>query len=138
MPTDSKVPLIELRIDSRAVLAPDELDRITRQLRSDLSELQVESVEFHRDGNLPSGAKGAEAALALGSLAVAVLPTAIPKLIEFLRDWLLRGENRTLKLKLQVGGNSAEIECNPSAVAVNDIELLVGKLTGVLGKTANT
>jgi len=69
---------------------------------------------------------------------VAVLPVAIPKVIEFLRDWLMRGENRTLKLKLQVGGNSAEIECNPSLVATNDIELLVGKLTGVLGKPANT
>src|SRR5882724_12931222 len=124
MPTDTSVPLLQLQVDSGSILPPDELDRITRQLRRDLSDLEVESVEF-TPSNLPSGAKSAEA-VALGSLAVAVLPVAIPKVIEFLRDWLMRGENRTLKLKLQVGGNSAEIECNPNAVAANDIELLVG------------
>jgi len=137
MPTDTSIPLLNLQVDSGNVLVPDELDRVTRQLRRDLTELNIESVEFPRGANLPSGAKSAEA-VALGSLAVAVLPVAIPKVIEFLRDWLMRGENRTLKLKLQVGGNSAEIECNPSMVATNDIELLVGKLTGVLGKPANT
>lgn len=137
MPTDTSIPLLNLQVDSGNVLDPDELDRVTRQLRSDLAELNVESVEFPHSTNVPAGAKSAEA-VALGSLAVAVLPVAIPKVIEFLRDWLMRGENRTLKLKLQVGGNSAEIEYNPSTVATNDIELMVGKLTSVLGKPANT
>ena len=137
MPTDTCVLPLQLQVDSGNQLSPDELDRVTRQLRRDISALDVESVELSRGANVPQGAKSAEA-VALGSLAVAVLPVAIPKIIEFLRDWLMRGENRTLKLKLQVGGNSAEIECNPSLVATNDIELLVGKLTGVLGKPANT
>ncbi len=137
MPTDTSIPLLNLQVDSGNVLAPDELDRVTRQLYRDLSDLNVESVEFPHSSNVPAGAKSAEA-VAFGSLAVAVLPVAIPKVIEFLRDWLMRGENRTLKLKLQVGGNSAEIEYNPSTVAANDIELMVGKLTGVLGKPANS
>jgi hypothetical protein len=137
MPTDTSVPLLQLQVDSGNQLSPDELDRVTRRLRRDLSELDVESVELSRGAKVPKGAKSAEA-VALGSLAVAVLPVAIPKVIEFLRDWLMRGENRTLKLKLQVGGNSAEIECSPSLVATNDIEVLVGKLTGVLGKPAST
>jgi hypothetical protein len=133
MPTDSSVPL-QLQVDSGNLLTPDELDRVTRSLRRALSEQDVQSVEFARDANVPSGAKSAEA-VALGSLAVAVLPVAIPKVIEFLRDWLMRGENRTLKLKLQVGGNSAEIEYNPGSVTTNEIEALAGKLTGALGKT---
>jgi len=133
MPTDTSIPL-QLLIDSGNVLTPDELDRVTRSLRRDLSEQDVQSVEFLRDAVVPSGAKSAEA-VALGSLAVAVLPVAIPKVIEFLRDWLMRGENRTLKLKLQVGGNSAEIEYNPGSVTTNEIEALAGKLTGALGKT---
>jgi len=137
MPTDTSVPLLHLQVDSGNQLSPDERDRVTRRLRRDLSELDVESVELSRGAKVPKGAKSAEA-VALGSLAVAVLPVAIPKVIEFLRDWLMRGENRTLKLKLQVGGNSAEIECSPSLVATNDIEVLVGKLTGVLGKPAST
>jgi len=137
MPTDTGVPLLHLQVDSGNQLSPDERDRVTRRLRRDLSELDVESVELSRGAKVPKGAKSAEA-VALGSLAVAVLPVAIPKVIEFLRDWLMRGENRTLKLKLQVGGNSAEIECSPSLVATNDIEVLVGKLTGVLGKPAST
>jgi len=133
MPTDSSIPL-QLQVDSGNLLTPDELDRVTRSLRRALSEQDVQSVEFARDVNVPSGAKSAEA-VALGSLAVAVLPVAIPKVIEFLRDWLMRGENRTLKLKLQVGGNSAEIEYNPGSVTTNEIEALAGKLTGALGKT---
>jgi len=137
MPTDTGIPRIQLQIDSDNQLLPDELDRLTRLLRRDLSELEVESVEFTHSSSVPTGAKSVEA-VALGSLAIAVLPVAIPKVIEFLRDWLMRGENRTLKLKLQVGGNAAEIECNPSTIATNDIELLVAKLTGALGKPANT
>jgi len=137
MPTDTGLPVLHLQIDPADSLTPDELDQTTRRLRRDLSDLDVESVEFPRSSSVPAGAKSAEV-LALGSLAVAVLPVAIPKVIEFLRDWLMRGENQTLKLKLQVGGNSAEIECNPKLVATNDIEVLVGKLTGALGKPANT
>ena len=133
MPTETNIPL-QLQVDASDVLTPDELDRITRRLRSDLLELDVQSIEFSRDARVPTGAKSAEA-VALGSLAVAVLPVAIPKLIEFLRDWLMRGENRTLKLKLQVGGNSAEIEYAPCSVTTNEIEALAGKLTGALGKT---
>ena len=133
MPTEISIAL-QLQVDSGNVLTPDELDRVTRSLRHDLSELDVQSVEFSRDAKVPAGAKSAEA-VALGSLAVAVLPVAIPKVIEFLRDWLMRGENRTLKLKLQVGGNSAEIEYNPGSVSTNEIEALAGKLTGALGKT---
>src|SRR5689334_9865504 len=125
MPTEASIPL-QLQVDSGNVLTSDELDRITRRLRRDLSELDIQSVELSRDANVPSGAKSAEA-LALGSLAVAVLPVAIPKVIEFLRDWLMRGENRTLKLKLQVGGNAAEIEYNPGSVSMNEIEALAGK-----------
>jgi len=137
MPTDTGVPLLHLQVDSGNQLSPDERDRVTRRLRRDLSELDVESVELSRGAKVPKGAKSAEA-VALGSLAVAVLPVAIPKVIELLPDWLMRGDNRTLKLKLQVGENSAEIECSPSLVATNDIEVLVGKLTGVLGKPAST
>ncbi|HEY6182081.1 MAG TPA: hypothetical protein VIW67_07540 [Terriglobales bacterium] len=133
MPTEISIAL-QLQVDSGNVLTPDELDRVTRSLRHDLSEQDVQSVEFSRDAKVPAGAKSAEA-VALGSLAVAVLPVAIPKVIEFLRDWLMRGENRTLKLKLQVGGNSAEIEYNPGSVSTNEIEALAGKLTGALGKT---
>ena len=133
MPTENSIPL-QLQVDSGSVLTCDELDRITRSLRRDLSEQDVQSVEFARDAKVPAAAKSAEA-VALGSLAIAVLPVAIPKVIEFLRDWLMRGENRTLKLKLQVGGNSAEIEYNPGSVTTNEIELLAGKLTGALGRT---
>ena len=131
MPTDTNA-LLHLQIDSGNSLSPDELDQLTRQLRRDLCDLDVESVDFSRSTDIPTGAKSAEV-MALGSLAVAVLPVAVPKVIEFLRDWLLRGENRTLKMKLQVSGNSAEIEFNPTTIGTNDIELLAKKLTGVLG-----
>jgi hypothetical protein len=124
-----------LQVDAQTEIAPDELDHLVRQLRREISELEVESVEPVRQNTIPAGAKGAEA-LTLGALAVVLLPPLLPKLVEFLQNWLLRGENRNVKVKLQVQGNAVEVEYAPSAMSPSDIQRLVAKLTGALGKPA--
>ena len=53
-----------------------------------------------------------------------------------LQNWLLRGENRNVKVKLQVQGNAVEVEYAPSAMSPCDIQGLVAKLTGALPKPA--
>jgi hypothetical protein len=135
MATESSLSTLYLQVDAQTEIAPDELDHLVRQLRRDLSELEIESVEPVRQNTVPAGAKSAEA-LTLGSLAVVLLPTFLPKLVEFLQNWLLRGENRNVKVKLQVQGNAVEVEYAPSTMSPSEIQGLVAKLTGALGTPA--
>jgi len=130
--TSTGAATIFLHIDSNSELGADELDERARHLRRDLSELDVESVTAVAEGPAPAGAKSAEA-LALGSLAVVVLPTLLPKVVEFLQNWLLRGENRRVKMKLQVRDKSVELEYAPGVMSSSDVQHLVAKVAGALG-----
>ena len=87
----------------------EELDRLARQLLNEVRELEVESADLVTTGPAPDGAKSGEA-VTLGMVAVAVLPTVVPKLVEFLQAWVMRGQGRTLKFKGKVGGEDIEIE----------------------------
>jgi hypothetical protein len=120
-----------LNIDLGETVAEEELDEVTRQLRSELMELDVDAVEFVRSGELPEGAKSAEA-VTLGSLAVILLPTFIPKLLEYLQSWSLRAENRKVSVKTQIGDRSIELEYTPAAMSQDELQRLVQTLTDVL------
>ena len=87
----------------------EELDRLTRQLRGELQDLGVESAELVKGGPAPGGSKSVEAVTA-GAIAVAVLPTFLPKLVEFIQAWALRGQGRTVKFKGKVAGQEVEFE----------------------------
>jgi hypothetical protein len=110
---------------------PEELDQMTRQLRSELMELEVESVDLVGAKEIPKGAKAGEV-LELGTLAVAVLPVFIPKIIEYLQSWSLRAESRKVSVKAQVGDRSIEIEYSPAALSPDGLKNLVETLTGAL------
>ena len=110
---------------------PERLDRLTRQLRSELLDLEVESADFVQEDQLPEGAKAAEA-ITLGALAVAVLPNFLPKLVEYLQSWALRGEGRKIKVKSQVGDRSIELEYMPQAMSQEELKTLVETLTDAL------
>jgi len=88
---------------------PEELDALTRQLLDELNQQDVDSVDLNRLGAAPEGTKSADA-IALGSLAVAVLPALLPKIVEFCQAWALRGQGRTVKFKGKVGGQDIEFE----------------------------
>lgn len=77
----------------------NKLDESTRQLRDELKHQGAE-VTFVNDISIPEGARASEA-IALGTLAVAILPMAIQGLIKLLYDWCLRGENRTLEIEIK-------------------------------------
>jgi hypothetical protein len=86
----------------------EERDQMARQLLSELSELDVESAELARGGLAPEGAKGD--LITTGSIAIAVLPTLLPKIVETIQGWLLRGSNRTVKFKGKVSGQAIDFE----------------------------
>ena len=100
-----------------------------------MRDLQVESVGLATKGSSPKGTKAGEA-IALGALAVQVLPPLLPKLLDFLRAWLLRGGDRKLRIKTQVGDQSVEVEV-PLSMSPSDLKGFVDTLTGALAKKSS-
>jgi hypothetical protein len=103
-----------IRLESEGI-DPERLDHLTRQLRNELLDLEVETVDFIQEDQLPEGAKAAEA-ITLGALAVTVL----------------RGEGRRVKVKSQVGDRSIELEYTPQAMSQQELKTLVKTLTNAL------
>ena len=135
MPADSISLDLTLRISVGEGADAEELDLLTRQLRDEIAELEVDGVELLTGGPIPEGAKSAEA-MTLGALAVAVLPTILPKLVELLQAWTMRGENRLVKIKTQAGDRSLEVEYSPATMSAKELEHLVDALTGSLSPGA--
>lgn len=87
----------------------DEHDQLTRQLLRDLKDLDVESATLARGDAAPSGAKAAEV-ITTGTIALAVLPTMLPKVLEFLQAWSLQGKGRMIKFKGKIAGQNIDFE----------------------------
>ncbi|HEX2173538.1 MAG TPA: hypothetical protein VHL09_13965 [Dehalococcoidia bacterium] len=129
MPSDPNVLDLLVQVDAGDDASPEEIDRLTRRLLAQIRELDVESARLARaEEGVPEGAKLAEA-IALGSLAVQILPAVAPKLVEFLQAWTLRGHGRTVKIKTQQGDKSVEVEFSPSAMSPEDLKKYVDVLT---------
>jgi len=120
-------PEIQLTLTITEADADDErLDELTGRLLRDLRELGAESVERSSGGVVPEGAKPIEP-FTLGALALVAIPAFLPKLVEFLQAWSLRGESRKVKIKTPAG---LEVEFTPEK-KLSEAELLalVEKLT---------
>jgi hypothetical protein len=86
----------------------DELDRMTRQLLSELRETDVDHAELAKGGDIPLGAKAGEAA-SMGTLIVSALPTVLPAVITLVQSWAVRSPGRTVKFR----GKGIEFEGSP-------------------------
>jgi hypothetical protein len=104
--------IAEVGVDSKR------LDGLTIRLMKDLRELGVESVKRPSSGKVPEGAKGDP--FTMGALALVAVPVILPKLIEFLQAWSLRGESRKVKIKTPAG---LEVEFTPEK-KLSEAELL--------------
>jgi hypothetical protein len=88
----------------------EDLDRLTRQLRGEILDLsEIESVGLVKGGRARQGTKLGDP-VTLGALAVAVLPKFLPKLVDFVQAWIMRGQGRTVKFKGKIAGNNIEFE----------------------------
>jgi hypothetical protein len=120
-----------LSIDLGEAVDNEGLDQASRELRAELMEMDLDSVEFVRAGEMQAGTKSAEA-LTIGTLTVTLLPALLPKLLEYLQSWSLRAENRKVTVKTQFGDRSIELEYTPSALSPEELDRLVNTLTGAL------
>jgi hypothetical protein len=98
----------EFHIEVSATDATDEeLDRMTRQLLSELKELDVESVELAKGASAPVGSKGDP--ITIGVIALQVIPAILPSVLGLVQTWSTRGQGRTVKFK----GKGIEFEGSP-------------------------
>lgn len=109
VPSDVNTVTLMLHIDAQADIDTDKLSQLTGYLRSELEDMDIESVTDVRNQVVPPGAKVVDP-LTAGSLIVAVLPEVLPKVMEFIQAWTLRGEGHTMKVKAQRGDRSVEVE----------------------------
>lgn len=99
-----------LLVTSDPEVDPEASERLTRQLRAEIAELDVEAVGPGVIGTAPDGAKGADA-VTLGAIVV-VLSTSggvFPLLVETVRDWLGRSSARH-RVSLTIDGDTIELE----------------------------
>jgi hypothetical protein len=93
---------------------PEELERLTHNLRDDLTEVDaIEKVDLvTKEGEqAPKGSRAGGEVAALGSLLVTLGASAgttiIPNLVNTLQSWLTRHERR--KISLEIGGDKLEV-----------------------------
>jgi hypothetical protein len=105
--------LTQLNIEISASDATDEdIDRMTRQLLSELRETEVDSAELTRGGDAPSGTKSGDP-VTMGSIVISALPTVLPAVVALVQAWSTRGQGRTVKFKGKIGREVIEFEGSP-------------------------
>ena len=104
-----------------------ELDELTRQLKAEVEELRVDSVEQVSAGEAPDGTKAVDMQL-IGQMAVSLAPIIIPPLFELLKSWVERKPSTPVKIRVKVGKRTALIEYDPTKTSAQELEVLVKTL----------
>lgn len=104
-----------------------ELDELTHQLRTEVEELNVDSVEQISAGSAPAGTKAADFT-AIGQMAVTLAPTIVPPLFELLKSWVERKPSTPVRVKVRVGRKTAQIEYDPTRTSSKDLDALIKAL----------
>jgi hypothetical protein len=110
MTTTALETTLSLRLDiTTRGGSEDELDLLTRAFRVELAELGFDARAPHGD-YLP-GAKGEP--ISLAAVVLAIAPALLPKLLDYLRDWIIRAKGTNvhqIKLSTTLGGKPVNIE----------------------------
>jgi hypothetical protein len=107
-----KIMQASLAINAGPEADAKELERLTRQLREELLELDLESVDLLRGGKAPEKAKVGDP-ISWGTilLTLAASGGVITSLINLLQSWLKRHERSNLTLEIQ--GDRLELKGIP-------------------------
>jgi hypothetical protein len=105
--------LTQLNIEISASDATEEdIDRMTRQLLSELRDTDVDSAELAKGGDAPRGTKSGDP-VTMGSIVISALPAVLPAIVSLVQAWATRGQGRTVKFKGKVGREVFEFEGSP-------------------------
>lgn len=89
---------VRISIDAGPAGDEEELALLGQRLRRDIQQLEVDEVEFVREGAAPAGAKGDPVALA--SLAVTLAPVVLKSLFDLLQGWMARHNNASVTIEM--------------------------------------
>ena len=105
-----------------------QLDELTRFLRQELLQLDVEDVTAQRAGNPPPGARGGLDAAQVGGLMVALGNDAqgLAAVIAAIKAWLARRHGARRSVRLEIGGDVLEL----SSATVTDQDQLIRLFVG--------
>ena len=112
--TDEPLPQFHLRLAAPEGDA-EELDDLTRALRQEVEETDVERVELVSGGEVPGGAK-AGLVTAHGELNVTLKPASLPNFLGMVRDWLNR-QNQRVEIVATVGQSTFHISASITDVS---------------------
>jgi len=128
---------LDLTISLQDQVEDEELDRLTRQLRDEIAELDVEEVELAPGTELPPGAKGDP--ITIGSIVVAMASAGVfTALIELLKSWALRREGRTITVKAKVGEREVELTYSPTETSPEEMTRFANTMLGMLETDTST
>ena len=136
MPGDPNATRLTIEVDAGGDALPEDVDALTRRLRSEIQDFGVEDVTLKTTTAVPAGTKSVEA-VTVGALAITLLPQVLPRLIEFLQAWSLRSKDRTVKIKASVGDRSVDIEY-PEGASEVAVQELIQKMTDTLTPPTGT
>jgi hypothetical protein len=103
--------LAQLNIEiSASDVTEEDVDWMTRQLLSELRELDVDSAELSKGGTAPAGTKGDP--ISIGSIVLELIPSVLPSVVGLIQAWSSRGQGRTVKFKgmgIEFEGSSEDL-----------------------------
>ena len=111
----------------------ESIDVMTRLLRSELEEFpDTEQVRLAPAAKQSQGGKKSGELIAIGAVLAGVLPQAVPALIDYLKEWMLRPGNRPLKIVARVGERSLEVEFDPRTVSDTNVRVLAAEIQALV------
>jgi hypothetical protein len=114
---------IMLHIDAGPEADREEQVELTRRLRENILQLNVDTVEPVRSGATPAGAKGDP--VTLGALAVTLAPMALTEVIKALQAWLSRHDRACVSV--ESGGEKIVVTGSPSTEQQRLIEAFISR-----------
>jgi hypothetical protein len=106
---DGRVLNLRIELEADAELDDEQRERMARQLRAEVVELDVESVTTAPTGPPPPGAKGDPVTIGALVVALGAAGGALPELIATLRSWLERRAGRN-RISVTIDGDTLELE----------------------------
>jgi hypothetical protein len=130
MSVDARQPLeLLVAFEAEPGADPGEIERLGRQLRARLMELDVDGVAAVPDGAAPPGAKGAAVSVAEWLVTLSATGGVFATVIATVRDWLAR-RSGAQSIKVTIAGDTLELERATAAERSELIEAFVRRHEG--------
>ena len=114
---------LRISIDGGTGSDQEEVGALAQRLRRDIQQLDVDAVDFVREGAVPTGAKGDP--LALGTMAVTLAPIVLKSLFDMLQSWTARHNNATVTIEM--GADKLTMTGTPSKDQLAVIQAVLQK-----------